>query len=136
MPARTLTAAALALACLVAGCGGGDDKATPADVQQVVKDFAKAVNNRDGKTFCNELTTRSYLEKVTAAKGDSAVKQCETQIGSLQLQQKYKVVKFTKTTIKGDSATVIALLELQGQRRPQVFRLRKENGKFRLTSGG
>jgi ketosteroid isomerase-like protein len=135
MPARSLTAVALGLACLGAGCGG-EDKATPADVQQVVRDFAKAINDKDGKTFCNELTTRSYLEKVTAASGKNAVKQCEAQIGSLQLQQKYKVVKFTKTTIKGDSATVTAVLELQGQRRPQVFRLRKEDGKFRLTSGG
>jgi ketosteroid isomerase-like protein len=135
MPARTLTAVALGLACLAAGCGE-DSKDSPKDVQQVVRDFAKAVNNRDGKTFCNELTTRSYLEKVTATKGDNAVKQCETQIGSLQLQQKYKVVKFTKTDIKGDDATVTAVLELQGRQRPQVFRLHKEDGKFRLTSGG
>lgn len=132
MSARPLFAAA-AVICSVAACGGGSDPEQEA--QQVVKDFATAVNKHDGKAFCNELTTRSYLEQVTLAKGDSAVKQCEQQINSQRLQQKYKVVKFDKTKIDGDSATVTAVLEMQGMRRPQVFRLKKEDGKFRLTGG-
>lgn len=126
-----VTAAALAIA-LAGGCGGPDDQT---QARQVVSDFATAINHHDGKKFCNELTTRSYLESVTAATGDGAVKQCVSQIDSLKLQQKYKVVKFTKTEVKGDDATVTAQLELEGVRRPQVFRLHREDGKFRLTSG-
>ena len=125
------TVAIAATACAVSGCGGHDER----DVQQVVRDFATAVNTRDGKTFCTKLTTRSYLERVTAAKGPTAVKQCETQINALRLQEKYKVVSFQKTKVDGDDATVTAVLLSEGQRRPQVFRLHREDGRFRLTSG-
>lgn len=132
MSARPLFVGAVVSAGLLAGCGGGDSEK---DAQQVVKDFATAVNERDGKRFCTELTTRSYIERVTAAKGDAAVKRCEQQIDSQRLQQTYKVLKFGKTKIDGDTATVTAELKIQGVRRPQAFRLRKEDGKFRLTSG-
>jgi hypothetical protein len=121
---------AAALAAALAGCGGNDQ----AQVQGVVKGFAKAVNTHDGKTFCTKLTTRTYIEQVTLAKGASAVRQCESQIKSLR-QPHYRVVKFTKTEVHGDKATVTAELDLQGQRRPQVFKLRKEDGSFRLTTG-
>ncbi|MGI8750396.1 MAG: hypothetical protein ACR2J6_07595 [Thermoleophilaceae bacterium] len=132
MSARPLFAGAAVSACLLAGCGGADSEQ---DAQQVVKDFPTAVNERDGKKFCTELTTRAYLERVTATMGDASIRQCEQQIDSLRLQQKYKVVKFAKTKIDGDTATVTAVLELQGKRRPQVFRLRRQDGEFRLTSG-
>lgn len=139
MGARSLLAGAALLAYAAAGCGGGGGGGGAADseqdVQQVVKDFATAVNKRDGKKLCNELITRSYLEQVTLAKGATAVKQCERQIDSARLQQKYKVVKFDKTKIDGERATVTAELESRGVRRPQVFRLRKQDGKFKLTSG-
>jgi hypothetical protein len=133
MPARLAAVGALALILLVSACGGQEDPAKQA--QGVVKDFAKAVNDRDGKTFCHDLVTRSYLEQITLAKGKSAESQCERQIDTLRLQQKYKVVKFDKTKIDGDKATVTAVLQVERLRRPQVFRLRKEDGKFRLTSG-
>ncbi len=115
---------------LVAGCGGGDDKS---DAEGVIRDFAKAVTEADGKTFCNELVTRDYLEKTVGATGDNATKQCEKQIDSLQ-QGSFKVVKFDKTVIDGDRATVTARIETQGRTVPQVFRLEKQDGEFRLTS--
>ena len=117
---------------IVAGCGGGggDDRA---DVEQVLKDFAKAVTESDGKTFCNDLVTRDYLEKTVGATGDNAVKQCEQQIKQLQ-QGSFKIAKFDKVEIKGDKATVTAQVETGGRTLPQVFRLEKQDGDFRLTS--
>ena len=120
----------LLVALVVAGCGGGDDKG---DVEKVVKDFATAVSESDGKTFCNELVTRDYLEKTVGATGDNAVKQCEMQIDGLQ-QRSFKIVKFDKVEIKDDKATVTAQVETQGRTAPQVFRLEKQDGKFRLAS--
>ena len=100
----------------------------------MVRDFATAVNERDGGRFCTELTTREYVEKVTGAKGDSAISQCERQIKQIR-QPEYKVVRFVKTSIDGDRATVTAQLDHQGRTQRQVFRLVKEDGDFRLTSG-
>jgi hypothetical protein len=123
--------ALLLLLCLVvAGCGGGDDKG---DVENVIKDFATAVSESDGKTFCNDLVTRDYLEKTVGATGDNAVDQCEKQIDGLQ-QRGFRIVKFDKVEIKDDKATVTAQVETQGRTAPQVFRLEKQDGKFRLTS--
>lgn len=131
MGARPIVVGALAALALVPGCGGGDDKQ---DAQQVVRDFVTAVNEKDGKTFCNEVATREYVEQVTAATGDGAIKQCESQIKQIR-QPKYKLSKLVKTTVKGDRATVIAELEQQGRIRRQLFQLVKEDGEFRLTSG-
>ena len=116
---------------LIAGCGGGDDD--KGDAEGVIRDFAKAVSESDGKTFCNELVTRDYLEKTVGATGDNAIKQCEKQIDSLK-QERFKVVKFGKTRIDGDRATVTARIETQGRTVPQVFHLEKQDGEFRLTS--
>jgi ketosteroid isomerase-like protein len=120
----------VALTGVLAGCGGNDK----ADVQGVVRDFTKAVNAHDGKTVCTKLAARSFVESTTFAKGGSAVRQCESQISSLR-QPRYRVAGFTKTEVHGDDATVTALLELHGQRHPQVFNLHKQDGSFRLATG-
>ena len=120
----------LLLGLVLAGCGGGDDEG---DVETVLKDFAKAVTESDGKRFCNDLVTREYLEKTVGATGDNAVEQCEKQIDSLQ-QGSFKIAKFDKIEIDDDRATVTAQVETQGRTSPQVFRLEKQDGKFRLTS--
>ena len=120
----------IVLGLVLAGCGGGDDEG---DVEKVIKDFAKAVTESDGKKFCNDLVTRDYLEKTVGATGDNAVEQCEKQIDGLQ-QRSFKIVKFDKIEIKDDRATVTAQVETQGATAPQVFRLEKQDGKFRLTS--
>ena len=113
----------------LAGCGGGEpDKG---DAEQVIRDFAKAVSDSDGEKFCKDLVTREYLEQTTGATGDNAVSQCVKQIdaqrGSL------KILKIDKTEIDGDRATVTAQVDNQGQEVPQVFRLEKQDGEFRLT---
>ncbi|HEX5911352.1 MAG TPA: DUF4878 domain-containing protein [Thermoleophilaceae bacterium] len=133
MGARPITVCVLVAALgLVPGCGGGGDGRK--DAQQVVRDFVTAVNEKDGETFCKEITTREYVEQVTVAKGDAAVKQCETQIEQIR-QPEFKLVKLVKTEVDGDRAVVTAELEQQGRVRRQVFRMVKEDGGFRLTSG-
>ena len=56
-----------------------------------------------------------------------------SQIDSIR-GSRIKVVKITKTEVNGDDATVTAELEQQGRKGPQVFRLQREDGEFRLTS--
>ena len=131
MRARLIPTTVVLVSVLVAGCGGSDDKKS---AQQVVRDFVTAVNEKDGKAFCTEIATREYVEKVTAAQGDSAIQQCESQIKQIR-QPRYKVSKLVKTTVDGDRATVVAELAQQGRVRRQLFRLVKEDGDFRLTSG-
>jgi chromosome condensin MukBEF complex kleisin-like MukF subunit len=130
MSARRRPIAVLVLGALaLAGCGGSDEK----DAQQTVRDFAKAVNDTDGKTFCNKLVTRKYVEDSTQAKGKQATDLCIRQIDGLQ-GQRYEVVKFTKTKIDGDKARVSVRLKTNGVTREQQFNLQKEDGDFRLTA--
>jgi hypothetical protein len=123
-------AAACALAALAFGaCGGGNDKE---DAEQTVRDIASATTESDGDKFCG-LVTDEFLEQTTGAKGDKAKDACKKQIDSLK-NADLKVNKITKTEVDGDNATVTAELESSGQKRPQVFKLKKEDGDFKLAS--
>jgi len=127
---RIFGLAALALTILVLGaCGGGNDKE---DAEQTVRDIASATSDSDGDKFCG-LVTDKFLEQTTGAKGDKAQDACKKQIDSLK-KADLKVQKISKTEIDGDKATVTAVLESSGQKRPQVFSLKKEDGEFRLAS--
>jgi len=127
---RIFGLAALALTILVLGaCGGGNDKE---DAEQTVRDIASATSDSDGDKFCG-LVTDKFLEQMTGAKGDKAKDACKKQIDSLK-NADLKVQKISKTEIDGDKATVTAVLESSGQKRPQVFSLKKEDGEFRLAS--
>jgi hypothetical protein len=122
--------AACALAALAFGaCGGGNDKE---DAEQTVRDIASATTESDGDKFCG-LVTDEFLEQTTGAKGDKAKDACKKQIDSLK-NADLKVNKITKTEVDGDNATVTAELESSGQKRPQVFKLKKEDGDFKLAS--
>jgi len=129
--ATTMACVLSATLALAAGCGGGDE---PNDARQVVREFVTAVNERDGEAFCNEITTREYVEKVTAATGDGAVKQCERQISRIS-QPELRVVRLDRAKADGDRVTVSARLEQEGEVQRQVFHLVEEDGEFRLTSG-
>ena len=122
------------VACVLAGlalgaCGGGNDKE---DAEQTVRDIASATTEADGDKFCG-LVTDEFLEQTTGAKGDKARDACKKQIDSLK-NADLKVNKITKTEVDGDNATVTAELESSGQKRPQVFKLKKEDGDFKLAS--
>ncbi len=119
-------------ACLVllalAGCGGGSDKE---EAEKVVRDVAEATSESDGEKSCS-LVTKKLLEQLTGTKGDKAKGDCEKLVDSSK-SRKIEIAKITRTEIKGDKATVTALVESQGRKRPQVFNLKKEDGDFRLA---
>lgn len=128
---QPLAASLAVLLLAVAGCGG-DDPAEEAE--QVVRDFATAITEKDEKRFCEELVSQDFLERTTLAKGDAAKEQCEREIGNLQGTD-IKVVEIKKTVVKGDKATVTAKIESQGTASQRKFELVREDGKFRLSAG-
>jgi ketosteroid isomerase-like protein len=127
-----ISRATLALAgaiAVLAACGGGDDKDA---VDQTVRDFVKATNERDAKAFCEELITQEFLEQSTGATGDNAKESCRKQFSRLK-GLKVELVRITSTEVDGDSARVRAVLRTQGQVQDQVLRLENEDGDWRLT---
>jgi ABC-type glycerol-3-phosphate transport system substrate-binding protein len=124
-----IPAVAASVACLaLVSCGGGSDKE---DAEGVVRGIAEATSDSDGDKFCG-LVTEQFLEQSTGSKGDKAKDACKKQIDSNK-STKVKVTKITKTEVDGDKATVTAELESSGQKRPQVFNLKKEDGEFKLS---
>jgi hypothetical protein len=115
----------------LAACGGGDDAA---DVQQAVRDFVEATNERDGETLCGELLTQEFKEKATGATGDRVDELCEQQL-ELTKGFELELVEIGRTTIDGDRATVRTTLNTDGVRTPRVFSLEKEDGDWRLAAG-
>jgi hypothetical protein len=127
--ARVLPFLLLALA----GCGGGggDD---PDEVRQTVRDFVEATNQRDGETLCGELLTQEYLEKSTLATGDQAGEACREQLDKtvgLQL----KLISVGKTEVDGDAATVRVVIDTDGVQAPRLFRLEREDDRWKLADG-
>jgi hypothetical protein len=119
----------IAVVLAVAGCGS----LSKSDAEKTVRDFAKATSAGDGKKLCHDLVSHDYLEKTTFATGDNATDQCVKQIGAAKgIDVKVDSIKSTK--VDGDKATVTAELEYQGNKRPQVFNLKKEDGRFKLVS--
>jgi len=130
MPRRAL---ALAFACLlvIAGCGGGNDKD---EIESTVRDFVKATNDRDTGKWCGDLVTKEFIEQATGATGDEAKSACKEQLKSLK-RPSLRLIGVNRVKINGDSATATATLDTQGQRAPQVFRLKKQDGDWRITTG-
>ncbi len=122
----------VALICLlvaIPGCGGGDDKE---DAEQTVRDFVEATRERDADKFCDELVTQEFLEQAIGATGDKANESCKREFSNLS-GLRVNLVRVTKTEIDGDTATVTAVLERQGQRIRQELRLKKEDGDWKLA---
>jgi uncharacterized lipoprotein len=111
----------------LAGCGGDSGP------EQVVRDFATAIDKGDADRLCEELVTQEFAEQITLAQGDGAREECKKQIGMLK-GRTFKVVKVIEAKERGDTATVRAQIEQRGQRRSQLFRLEEEDGDLRLTS--
>jgi hypothetical protein len=116
----------------VAGCGGGDDD--PGEVQQTLRDFVKATNDRDGETLCGDLLTQEYMEKATGATGDQAEDACRRQL-ELTTGLQLDLISIGRTKLDGDEATVRAVLDTDGVRAPRLFRLEKEDGRWKLADG-
>jgi predicted lipid-binding transport protein (Tim44 family) len=127
--ARVLPFLLLALA----GCGGGGDD-DPDDVRQTVRDFVEATNQRDGETLCGELLTQEYLEEFTLATGDRAEEACRKQLDQT-VDLRLRLVSLGKTEVDGDDATVRVVLDTDGVQAPRLFRLEREDGRWKLADG-
>jgi hypothetical protein len=129
---RHALTAALVLGALVAGCGGDTDET---DAKTTVRQFFSAIQKRDATKLCDDLLTKDFIEESTGATGDRASQECQSQFKTLRAAN-IKLVKINKVAIDGDKGTVTATVEAQGQSHPQVFRLKKEDGAWRLAGGG
>jgi hypothetical protein len=127
--ARVLPLLLLALA----GCGGGGDD-DPDEVRQTVRDFVEATNQRDGETLCGELLTREYLEKSTLAKGAQADEACRRQLEQT-VDLRLRLVSVGRTRVDGDEATVRVVIDTDGVQAPRLFRLEREDGRWKLADG-
>jgi hypothetical protein len=129
--ARVLPLLLLALAGCGGSGGGGDD---PDEVRQTVRDFVEATNERDGETLCGELLTQEYLERSTFATGAQADRACREQLEQT-IDLRLKLVSIGKTEVDGDDATVRAVIDTDGVRAPRLFRLEREDGRWKLADG-
>jgi ketosteroid isomerase-like protein len=122
--------AALAAALLLFGCGGNDKS----DARKTVREFVQAVNARDADKFCDDLVTKAFVEEYTGATGGAARAQCKTQVRTVKGLH-VQLISVGRTDVHGDTATVSSEIATQGERHPQVFHLKKEGGRWRLSSG-
>jgi hypothetical protein len=122
----------LALAGCGGGSGGGGDDA--GEVRQTVRDFVEATNQRDGETLCGELLTREYIEKSTLATGDQAGEACREQLDRT-VDLRLRLISIGRTEVDGDEATVRVVLDTDGVQAPRLFRLEREDGRWKLADG-
>ena len=121
----------VALICLLAvfaGCGGDDKE----DAEQAVRDFATAVRERDGDKLCDDLLTSDFIGAFSGSTGDAGRESCKREVERLTGLQ-VRLVRIVRTKLDGDEASVTAVIERQGERFTQVYRLEKEDGNWKLA---
>ena len=128
MPRRST--AALLLAAGLAACGADDRE----QVREAVRDFVDATNKRDGDRFCDDLVTQQFLEQSTGATGDDAHGACKKQVAALK-GFRIDLGRISRVKVDDDRAQVTARLRAGGQPQTRLFRLRKEDGDWRLAGG-
>jgi hypothetical protein len=128
---RPLLAAALTAVIGLSACGGGDDQA---QVRDTVKQFFTALQKKDANKLCDRLLSKDFLKQTTLGTGDPK-KECRRQFKELKTTG-FKLVRVGKVTLDGDRASVAAVIERDDQAQPQVFRLKKEDGDWRLANPG
>jgi ketosteroid isomerase-like protein len=122
----------ICVVALLAGCGGDDKE----QAEQTVRDFVTALQKRDADTFCDDLVTEDFLGQFSGATGDKAKESCKRELNSLTSMEKVRLVDIESTKVSGDDAAVTAVIERQGQRLKQVYRLKKEDGDWKLSGAG
>jgi len=121
----------LALALALSACGGGDDSK---DVQQAVRDFVDATNERDGDRLCGDLLSDEYMEKATGATGDKAEDACRQQLDLIK-GLKLRLISVGAAKVDDDRAVVRATIATGGRRMSRRFQLAKEDGDWKLVGG-
>ena len=121
----------LALAVALSACGGGEDSK---DVQQTVRDFVAATNERDGDRLCGDLLSHEYMEKATGATGDKAEDACKQQLDLIK-GLKLRLISVGAAEVDGDTAVVRATIATGGRRMSRRFQLAKEDGDWKLVGG-
>ena len=121
----------LVLAAL-AGCGGGGGEQD--DAEQTVRDFIEASNDRDTGRLCDDLLSQEFVEQTTLATGDKAREACKRQYAQLKAAR-IELIDIQRAEVDGDTARVMTVIEVQGQRASRVFRLVEADGGWRLAGG-
>jgi ketosteroid isomerase-like protein len=117
----------------LAACGGGADES---DIEDAIRGWAKAANERDTKAFCNDFVTDEFAERVSGATGDNARKQCEKLLEATQPGLTIEIREVSKIKIDGDSATAVVNMVAGSAPSDRLFKLKKEDGEFRIASSG
>ena len=123
-------AALICLLALLAGCGGDDKK----DAEQTVRDFVKAVNERDADAYCDDLITEGFREKSTFAKGDAASESCKRQLKAIKGLH-IELVRIVRTKVDGDKATTTVVFRRSGEHVRQQVLLEKDGGDWKIAGG-
>ena len=123
----------LLLVLALAGCGGPDED----DVEDAIRGWAEAANERDAEAFCNDYVTEDFAEGVSGATGDNAREQCEKLFEVTQPGLKIVILDVSRIEIDGDKATAIVRREATGSGVVnQRFELEREDGEFRVARSG
>jgi hypothetical protein len=126
---RAIAALLLPAALALPACGGSDDDGP----EQVVREFIDATNDHDAEKLCDELLSPAFIAKTTGAKeGDTET--CKKQLGAVR-GLRLRLVEVRKTEVDGNSATVSAVLLVDGARQPREFVLTKQDGEWKLAGG-
>jgi ketosteroid isomerase-like protein len=123
----------LFVSCVLAACGG---ESKSEDVEDAIRGWAKAANERDTKAFCNDYVTEDFAERVSGATGDNAREQCEKLLKATQRGLTIKIREVKKIEIDGDSATAVVSMVAGSAPADRLFKLKKEDGEFRIASSG
>jgi hypothetical protein len=116
---------------LLAGCGGGNDEE---EVEQTIRDFVTAVNERDADRYCDELITEEFRERSTFAKGDRARESCKRQLKAIT-GLRIRLERVGNPRVDGDKATVNVVFRRSGQRVNQKVTLEKDGGDWKIAGG-
>jgi ketosteroid isomerase-like protein len=127
------SALAICLGALLGGCGGGGgDKK---EAEQTVRDFVKAVNERDADTYCDDLITKEFREKTSFATGDEARDSCKRDLKANKGLH-VDLVRIASIKVDGDRATVTAVMKDTDTEGRREIQLEKEDGDWRIAGAG
>lgn len=132
---RSASLTSLALAVLVAGCGGGSKGSDREQVRSSVTDYAHAFGDGDGKKACSQLTAAAQASFVTRVSALTGTRDCAQAIDKLHavagaaITGPFQDAKVTAVKITGDSAT--ATLSAGGG--STTVPLSKQGGEWKIT---